>query len=206
MLTIYIKGRDEAEMMTIDEMKQLLQASLPPKRYKHSVHVYETALELAKSHKLPEEKIAICALLHDCGREVASKESAAEADALGIAIDDVERNQPILLHAKLGVYYAQTKYGVTDKEILAGISQHTTGAAHMTDLAKVVFLADMIEPGRDFPGIEDMRKLAHKSLDKAMLKAYSNTIEYLLAGGQLIHPHCIDGYNELMLAQKSVNK
>ena len=103
MLTIYIKGRDEAEMMTIDEMKQLLQASLPPKRYKHSVHVYETALELAKSHKLPEEKIAICALLHDCGREVASKESAAEADALGIAIDDVERNQPILLHAKLGV-------------------------------------------------------------------------------------------------------
>lgn len=61
MLTIYIKGRDEAEMMTIDEMKQLLQASLPPKRYKHSVHVYETALELAKSHKLPEEKIAICA-------------------------------------------------------------------------------------------------------------------------------------------------
>ena len=121
MLTIYIKGRDEAEMMTIDEMKQLLQASLPPKRYKHSVHVYETALELAKSHKLPEEKIAICALLHDCGREVVSKESAAKADALGIAIDDVERNQPILLHAKLGVYYAQTKYGVTDKEILAGI-------------------------------------------------------------------------------------
>ena len=172
MLTIYIKGRDEAEMMTIDEMKQLLQASLPPKRYKHSVHVYETALELAKSHKLPEEKIAICALLHDCGREVASKESAAKADALGIAIDDVERNQPILLHAKLGVYYAQTKYGVTDKEILEGISQHTTGAA----------------------------------LDKAMLKAYSNTIEYLLAGGQLIHPHCIDGYNELMLAQKSDNK
>ena len=189
MLTIYIKGRDKAEMMTIDEMKQLLQASLPPKRYKHSVHVYETALELAKSHKLPEEKIAICALLHDCGREVASKESAAKADALGIAIDDVECNQPILLHAKLGVYYA-----------------HTTGAAHMTDLAKVVFLADMIEPGRDFPGIEDLRKLAHKSLDKAMLKAYSNTIEYLLAGGQLIHPHCIDGYNELMLAQKSDNK
>lgn len=198
--------QDEAEMMTIDEMKQLLQASLPPKRYKHSVHVYETALELAKSHKLPEEKIAICALLHDCGREIASKESAAKADALGIAIDDVERNQPILLHAKLGVYYAQTKYGVTDKEILEGISQHTTGAAHMTDLAKVVFLADMIEPGRDFPGIEDLRKLAHKSLDKAMLKAYSNTIEYLLAGGQLIHPHCIDGYNELMLAQKSDNK
>ena len=56
MLTIYIKGRDEAEMMTIDEMKQLLQASLPPKRYKHSVHVYETALELAKSHKPPDKK------------------------------------------------------------------------------------------------------------------------------------------------------
>lgn len=193
-------------MMTIDEMKQLLQASLPPKRFKHSVHVYETALELADAHKLPKEKIAVCALLHDCGREVASKDSAAKADELGITIDDVERNQPILLHAKLGVYYAQTKYGVNDKEILAGIAQHTTGAAHMTDLAKVVFLADMIEPGRDFPGVDDLRKLARKSLDKAMLKAYSNTIEYLLTGGQLIHPHCIDGYNELMLAQKADNK
>ncbi len=193
-------------MMTIDEMRCLLEASLPPKRYKHSVRVYETALQLAKAHSLPQDKIAVCALLHDCGREVASKDSAAKADELGIAIDEVERSQPILLHAKLGVYYAQTKYGVDDEEILAGIVQHTTGAAHMTALAKVVFLADMIEPGRDFPGVEKLRELACKDLDRAMLLAYSNTIRYLLDSALLVHPHCLDGYNELILLQKLKNK
>ena len=55
----------------------------------------------------------------------------------------------------------------------------------------------------DFPGVEDLRKLARKDLDKAMLLAYSNTIRYLLEGGLLIHPHCISGYNELILAAKA---
>lgn len=190
-------------MMKLEEMQQLLEKSLAPKRYKHSVNVYLTAMELGKEHKLPLEKIAVSALLHDCGREVPTKESVAKAQELGLDVDEVERNQPILLHAKLGVYYAKEKYGVTDKEILDGILYHTTGTAGMSKLAKVVFLADMVEPGRDFPGVEELRHLARKNLDKAMLKAYSNTIEYLLAGGQLIHPHCIDGYNELLLAEKA---
>lgn len=190
-------------MMTIEEMKQLLEKSLAPKRYKHSVNVYLAALELAKEHQLPIEKIAVSALLHDCGREVPTKESVAKAEVLGLPVDEVERHQPILLHAKLGVYYAKEKYGVQDKEILDGILYHTTGMAGMSELAKVVFLADMIEPGRDFPGVEELRHLARKSLDKAMLRAYSNTIAYLLEGGLLIHPHCIDGYNELLLAQKA---
>lgn len=191
-------------MMEIEKMKQLLEKSLAPKRYKHSINVYLTALALGREHNLPLEKIAVSALLHDCGREVPTKESVAKAEQLGLTVDEVERNQPILLHAKLGVYYAKEKYGVTDKEILDGILYHTTGTAGMSELAKVVFLADMVEPGRDFPGVEELRKLARKNLDKAMLKAYSNTIEYLLAGGQLIHPHCIDGYNELLLAEKAV--
>ena len=189
-------------MMNLEEMQALLKESIPPKRYKHSVHVYETALELAKSHQLPQEKIAIAALLHDCGREVGRKESVGKAQELGLPIDWVELNQPILLHAKLGVYNAMHKYGIADQEILDGILYHTTGMAGMTDLAKVVYLADMIEPGRDFPGVEELRKLAHKNLDQAMLMAYSNTIRYLLDGGLLIHPHCIEGYNKLILAAK----
>lgn len=190
-------------MLSIEKMKQLLEQALAPKRYKHSMNVYKTALEMAESYKLPQEKIAVAALLHDCGREVPTKESVAKAESLKIAVDDIERHQPILLHAKLGVYYAKQKYGVTDGEILDGILYHTTGMAKMSVLAKIVFLADMIEPGRDFPGVDDLRKLAFKNLDKAMLKAYSNTMLYLIEGGQLIHPHCIDGYNELITAQKT---
>ncbi len=189
-------------MLSIIEMKQLLQSSLPEKRYKHSVNVYKTALKLADVHGLSAEKISVAALLHDCGREIPSRESVTKALALGIAVDDIERSQPILLHAKLGVYYARVKYGVDDAEILEAILLHTTGAAGMTITAKVVFLADMLEPDRDFPGIGELRNLAQKDLDRAMLMAYSNTMRYLLDENLLIHPNCIAGYNELMLAKK----
>ena len=190
-------------MMTLEEMQALLKESIPGKRYKHSVNVYETALKLAEAHGLPKEKIAVSALLHDCGREVPSKDSVAKCQELGVAIDEVEWHEPILLHAKLGVYNAMHKYGVADQEILDGIMYHTTGIDGMSKLAKVVYLADMIEPGRDFPGVEELRKLARRDLDRAMLLAYSNTMRYLLEGGLLIHPHCISGYNELILAAKA---
>lgn len=191
--------------MKLEEMRDLLEESIAGKRFKHSVAVYETALAMAKSHKLSKElteKIAVSALLHDCGREVPTKESAAKAQELGVAITEIEIQQPILLHAKLGVYFAKTKYGVVDEEILDGISFHTTGKANMSVLAMVVFLADMIEPARDFPGVEELRKLAHKDLEAAMLQAYCNTIKYLIKEGQLIHPDCIEGYNQLMLKKK----
>lgn len=193
--------------MKIEAMRKLLGESLAAKRFKHSVAVYETALELAKAHKQSKEqteKIAISALLHDCGREVATKESVAKMRELGLPIDIVEEKQPILLHSKLGVYYAQEKYGVQDAEILDGISFHTTGKANMSTLAMIVFLADMIEPGRDFPGVDELRKVAHKDLEAAMLLAYSNTVQYLIKGNLLIHPNCIEGYNQLLLKKKAL--
>lgn len=192
--------------MKIERMRELLEAALPPKRFKHSLRVYETALDMGRALGLESEQLAVSALLHDCGREVPTKQSAARADELGIAIDAVERSQQILLHAKLGVYYARTKYEVTDPQVLEGILFHTTGAAGMSALAKTVFLADMIEPARDFPGVDELRKLAYKDLDRAMLLAYSNTIRYLLAQGLLIHPQCIAGYNELLLQREGGQK
>lgn len=189
-------------MLTIDAMKELLAESIPPKRFKHSMAVYKTAIELSEAHGLPLERVAVAALLHDCGREVGSKASVAKARELGLPIDEVELNQPILLHAKIGVYNAKTKYGVENEEILDAILYHTTGAANMTALAKVVFLADMVEPGRDFPAVDKLRELCRKDLDKAMLWAYGNTLRYLLEEGQLIHPRCIEGYNQLLLQEK----
>lgn len=184
-------------MLKIEEMKRILKESLPLKRYKHSVAVYETALEFASVHGLDMEKVGISALLHDCGREVPGRESLAMAAKLSIKVDETEKNQPILLHAKLGVYYAQHKYGVTDKEILDGILYHTTGAPDMTPLAMAVYLADLLEPTRDFPGINKMRQLAKEDMEKAMMCAYGQTIRYLLEYDLLIHPNCIYGYNQL---------
>ncbi len=189
-------------MLKIEEMKSILKASLPLKRYKHSLAVYETALELAEAHKLDVEKVGVSALLPDCGREIPSRDSLAKAAELGIEVDKVEANQPILLHAKLGVFYARKKYGIEDKEILDGILYHTTGAPDMTPLAMAVYLADLLEPTRDFPGIDDLRKLAKENMEKAMVKAYANTIRYLVEYDLLIHPNCIHGYNQLVTKYK----
>lgn len=185
--------------MKLEKMQKLLEASLPTKRYLHSVAVCETALKLAEAHGLPTEKIAVAALLHDCGREVPTKDSVAKAEELGIKLKQVEIAQPILLHAILGVPYAKEKYGVEDAEILDAIRYHTTGNKDMSTTAMVVFLADMIEPARSFPGVEELRELCYKDLKQAMLLAYSNTINYLISSKLLIHPDCIKGYNQLRL-------
>ncbi len=191
--------------MELAQMKELLKASLPVKRYEHSLAVCETAREFALAHDVDVVKAEISGLLHDCGREVSSRDNLDKATELGIEVDKIERNQPILLHAKLGVYYAQKKYCITDKTILEGILYHTTGAPHMRKLAKVVYLADLLEPTRSFPGIEEMYDLAKIDLEKAMFKAYAQTIRYLLEYDLLIHPSCIAGYNEIAIKYKKRN-
>lgn len=190
--------------MTIEEMRQLLRASLKPKRFRHSCAVHDTALELAAFYAADRDKVAVAALLHDCGREVPTPESAARARALGLAPGPIECAQPILLHAVLGPWFAREKYGVTDPDILEAIRRHTTGGAGMTDLAKIIFLADMTEPGRDFPGVEELREASRRNLDEAMLLAYENTLRYLLDQQLLIHPDAVAGYNELVLARRAV--
>ena len=185
--------------MKIEEMRALLQQSLKPKRYEHSVRVYETALKMAERYHADVKKVAVAALIHDCGRQIPKEQSVAKAKELRIPVDPVEEAQPILLHAKLGVYYAVHKYGVSpeDREVLDAIRYHSTGTADMTDTAKIVFLADLIEPGRDFEGVEDLREASFQNLDKGMLLSYDNTIRYLLEDGLLIHPDAIAGYNQL---------
>ena len=199
-----MEKKENYPKLTIDEMRALLQQSLKPKRYEHSLRVYETALKMAAHYRANVKKVALAALIHDCGRQVPKEDSAAKAKELGIAVDLVEAAQPILLHAKLGVYYAVNKYGVgpSDREVLDAIRYHSTGKAHMTDTAKIVFLADLIEPGRDFEGVEAIREASFQDLDRGMLLSYDNTIRYLLEDGLLIHPDAIAGYNQLAAKYK----
>ena len=191
--------------LTLEEMRALLKQSLKPKRYEHSVRVYETAIKMAAHFHADGKKVGLAALIHDCGRQIPQEESVARAKELGIQVDPVEEAQPILLHAKLGVYYAIHKYGVdaNDKEVLDAIRYHSTGKADMTDTAKIVFLADLIEPGRDFEGVEEIREASFRDLDKGMLLSYDNTIRYLLEDGLLIHPDAVAGYNQLAAKDKA---
>jgi predicted HD superfamily hydrolase involved in NAD metabolism len=193
-------------MLTIDEMKDILEKALPHKRFQHSLYVYETALKMGKHFHGDMDKIGVAALLHDCGREIPTRDSFMYALTHQIPMDFVEEHQPILLHAKLGRYFARDKYGVTDPEILDAIAQHTTGAANMTQTSMIVYLADLLEPTRDFKGIKELREVAKQDLELAMLKAMEHTMQYLLTYDLLVHPDCLDGYNQLAAKFKKIRE
>lgn len=181
-----------------------LSQHLSPKRLQHSIGVSRTAESLAKRYDYDVMQARLAGILHDCAREIPRNQLWLKAKKLGIAADDVVvRAEPVLLHAPLGAVVAQKEYGVTDRAVLAAIVSHTTGGRGMTLLAKIIYLADAIEPGRSFSGVDELRNVAEQDLNQALLLAYDQSIKYILDKHSLIHPDTVDGRNELLLIGKT---
>lgn len=185
--------------MQEEEIKKTLQQKLTPKRYAHSLGVSKTAGVLASRFKGAESKARLAGLLHDCARELPEKELLQAALQMDREITLLERHVPVLLHAPLGAVVAQKQYQVNDAAVCRAIGLHTTGGPGMTLLDKILYLADIIEPGRDFPGVEDLRKMAEYDLDKALLAAFDRSIVYMIKKSGAIHPDTIIARNEILL-------
>lgn len=185
-----------------DGLLDKLRKQLPPKRLAHSLGVRDTAAELAARYGADVAKARLAGLLHDCARGMSSNLLLQAAAASGIVVIGVEQREPVLLHAPVGAVIARRDYGVDDSEVLAAIRWHTTGGPAMSPLDEIVFLADYIEPGRAFPGVERLRALAASSLPEALLAAYDQTLRFLLAEGGLIHPATVEGRNALLMKMK----
>lgn len=184
-------------------MKEKLNSILREDRFEHSVNVMECAVKLSVCYKEDPDKAAIAGLLHDCARFLEPEEMLRLCEKLDIISDDVRKENPKLLHDVLGVFFAEKEFGVSDPEILSAIRSHTTGSENMTRLQKIVFLADFIEPGRKFKGVEELRDLAFEDLDKAVLKALDHTIRFVLKKGQLLHMDTVNARNWLL---RDINK
>jgi len=180
---------------SIDEVNKLLKAELSEKRYLHSVRVMETCESLAIQYKLDAEKAKIAGLLHDCARELSNDELKQMLNKNSIEINVIESDQPILLHAKASGIYAKEKYGINDEDILSAISCHTTGKANMTKIDIIVFLADYIEPGRKFPGVDEVRNIAYNDIESALTITLKNTIDHVVGRGNIIHPDTERAFN-----------
>ena len=190
--------------MTIDEMRRELQRRLNKKRFAHSIGVANTAVKLAKRFGVDETKAYVAGLLHDCAREFENDELPAQADIRGIKIGDVERAMPLLLHPYIGAKMIREIYGVNDAEISQAIWRHTVGAADMTALDKIIYFADMIEPNRNYPGVEKLRDLAETAeLDEILLTALSESIIFVVQKNSLVHPETIAARNFLLLNKNS---
>ena len=188
--------------MTLEQMKQELEKRLKPSRFHHSLGVAETAVKLAKRFGADEEQARVAGLLHDCAREFRNEDMVKEAEKRGIAIGEVERSMPLLLHADIGAVRVRELYGVEDAAISQAIARHTVGGPAMTVLDKIIWYADMIEPGRDFPGVDKLRELGRTaSLDAMMLAGLSHSIVFVVKKGHLIHPATVLARNEILLNQ-----
>lgn len=188
--------------MTLEQMKQELEKRLKPSRFRHSLGVAETAVKLAKRFGADEEQARVAGLLHDCAREFRNEDMVKEAEKRGIAIGEVERSMPLLLHADIGAVRVRELYGVEDTAISQAIARHTVGGPAMTVLDKIIWYADMIEPGRDFPGVDKLRELGGTaSLDAMMLAGLSHSIVFVVEKGHLIHPATVLARNEILLNQ-----
>ena len=122
-------------------------------------------------------KAEIAGLLHDCAKHFEDEEIIRKCKKHKIPLTEDELKAPAVLHAFYGAWLAEFRYGVKDPEILSAIRWHTTGKADMTLLEKIIYIADYIEPNRDFEGVEELRRLAYEDLDRALLLGVETTIQ-----------------------------
>jgi predicted HD superfamily hydrolase involved in NAD metabolism len=164
-------------------------------RYKHSLRVMDTALELGKIYKTNLENIKIASIYHDCGKIGSTEEVLKITDRRNIKLSKEDLKSPEVVHTVLGRYLAEHKYNIKDEDILNAIEFHTTGRPKMSLLEKIIYIADYTEPNRDFSGVEKVREASKKDIDNSMILALKNTIDYLKSKDIHIHKNTLDAYN-----------
>lgn len=186
--------------MDIRDIEIDLRRRLSKKRFEHTLGVVVTSVDLARKYGENLEYARLAALLHDSAKELSLLDMQNLVKNFNLD-DDMLRNRA-LLHGIAGMELAKERYGVTNSYILEAIRVHTTGKVNMSTLDKIIFLADYIEPNRDFPGLDIIRLAAKESLDKGVLAGYDMTIRHLLDQGLSIYPLTILGRNDIIRSIK----
>lgn len=184
-------------MVDIEDVKEILKQRLTEKRYNHSLGAMKAAKELAKIYGENEIDAEFAGLIHDIAKEMPKEEIEKYIKKHNIQIDEIEERQMGLLHAKLGASIAKEEFGANEK-IENAIKYHTTGNVEMDTFAKIIYLADKIEENRTYEEVEDLRELAKKDLDKAMLFVLDFTTTKSIKKEKLIHPDSINLRNYLL--------
>lgn len=175
------------ELYRIRGVKEAL-AYLKPSRRKHTLGVALTAAKYAAKCKLPERKVILAAALHD----VAKNMPLTAPELAGFALQE-EVPAPVL-HQYAGAYIAEHSLGIDDEDVLNAVRYHTSGRPNMSDLEKLIFLSDMLEPGRDFKGIEKLRRALENDLNECMYLSLKHELKYLKRGGGTIYPLTFKAY------------
>lgn len=180
------------------EMNEKLKQNLSPERFEHSKGVELVAVRLAEKWGADVEKARVAGLLHDLAKNMDNEKSRQLI--FRITKDKDVLKLPVLWHAPIGAYLLESEYGVTDPEIYDAVYYHATGKTNMSLLTKIIYVADLIEPGRDryFQWAAECRELAEQDLDKAVLIVTDKNIESLIKRGMQINPVVVGIHNEAL--------
>jgi predicted HD superfamily hydrolase involved in NAD metabolism len=179
---------ENTNLYSPDKYQQFIIKNLPEKRVKHTADVVISALKRAKELGLDVQKVITAATLHDCAKYIDYK----TVDGF-ILPEDVPN--PVV-HAFLGAYVAQNVLGIDDEEIIDTIRYHTSGKANMSTLSKLIFVADMVEEGRVYDGVEELRELYEKAdFEKCFVECLKEEFLHLINKQQKIYHETINAFN-----------
>jgi predicted HD superfamily hydrolase involved in NAD metabolism len=177
-------------MKTIEisqKLRKQLEKELKPDRFDHTLGVAYTAASMAFIYGADVEKALIAGFLHDCAKSMSHEEQVKICEKNNIEMTEVERKNHSLLHAKVGMYLARTKYDVYDPDVLNAIRWHTTGREDMSLLEKIVYIADFIEPNRKMlENMAQIRKEAFTDIDRCLAHILHDSVVYLRTIGKEI--------------------
>ncbi|MCU0082546.1 bis(5'-nucleosyl)-tetraphosphatase (symmetrical) YqeK [Streptococcus danieliae] len=176
------------------DLLERLQETLSPHRFQHVLNVEQAAIQLAQAYGQDPVKAGLAGLLHDYAKEKPDAYFQTLIAERGLDPDLLQWGNNIW-HGYLGIYAIQDELGLEDEEILDAIRVHTIGKADMSPLDMILYLADYIEADRNFPGVEEARRLAYSSLEEGVAYETAETLAFLAKKGIPIYPQTLETYN-----------
>lgn len=176
--------------LSLEDLRCVALSILAHSRIPHVLGTEETAAKLAQRWGADEGEARRAALLHDCTKKESREQQLALCRQYHVAVDKPEKLETKLLHAITGAAVAEQVFGLSPAAVSA-IRWHTTGKPDMTLLEKIIYLADYIEPTRNFCDLRELRRLAFEDLDRAMLLGFTMAVEDLAARGMVVHPDSV---------------
>lgn len=177
---------------------EFLSRYLGREKIEHCIRVAARARELASRFGADPERAELAGLLHDVARDLSPEEILRLAGEHGIIVTQVGLDSPVTLHGAVGALLARNELGVDDEEVLLAISSHVTGRRGWTRLEQVVYLADKVEPGRSYPGVEEIRNmLAAGDFRGALKQSVLASISYCSKAGCPVDPETVVVLGEL---------
>jgi predicted HD superfamily hydrolase involved in NAD metabolism len=176
---------------------EAVSAQMPDKRWQHTLGVMETSVKLARHYGADPVQAETAAILHDVAKYWPVERMRDIIEQNGLSPELLKYDKQ-LWHAEVGAFVAEQEYEITDPEILGAIRYHTSGREGMSLLEKVVCLADYIEPGREFPGVDEIRRLSMVSLEEGLIAGFDSTISLLLQKRRIVFPLTVLARNDLV--------